>query len=331
MRAPADDIAAMAAPDDANPPPTGAGLRRRLIEGLAAIATRPDFRSLLAYGYSSGTDTDRAAGAAWLHPLLPDLPFERVLVCAGAQNSLMALLATYVKPGELVLCEELTFPGFLTLARQFGVRVKGIAMDGEGLLPDALDDACAGDRAKALYCIPTIHNPTTATMSPARRAAVAEVARKHGLMVFEDDAYGFLPTARLPPLVTFIPEAGFYAATLAKCLMPGLRVAYLVAPARSHSLRMAATLQATTTMAPPPMVALATQWIGDGTAYRIVAAIGRENAARQRVAQSQFEPGTIAAHPCGQHAWLRLAAGKNAGAIAALAERFGLPATAAAA
>jgi DNA-binding transcriptional MocR family regulator len=329
VRAPGSERAAAPVVDfsmNLPPQPADAEIRRHLVEGLAEIVGRRDFSALLAYGESSGTEADRTAGVAWLKPLLPDLPPERLLVCSGAQNGLLALLTTYVRPGELVLTEALTFPGFRALAGHFGVRLQGVAMDGEGLLPDALDEACAREKAKALYTVPTIHNPTTATLSPARRQAIAAVARRHGLLVFEDDTYGLLPPEPLPPIAAFMPEAAFYVSSLAKCLTPGLRIAYLVAPATSHALRLAATFRATTTMVAPPMTALASHWIKTGVAQRILAAVRGESAARQRIAAAILPAAATAAHPYGHHVWLRLPPAWRPAAFASYARRQGLAA-----
>jgi DNA-binding transcriptional MocR family regulator len=68
-------------------------------------------------------------------------------------------------------------------------------MNGKGIDPAALGEACGRERPEAVYCVPTIHNPTTATMSAKRREAIAEVARRFGIAIIEDDAY--VPTWRV--------------------------------------------------------------------------------------------------------------------------------------
>ncbi len=288
------------------PAPEDAALRERLSEGLAALERRPDFPSLLTYRPSAGDDEDRAAGAAWLQSRQLDATPDRVLVCPGAQSALLIALTSFVQPGDLVLTEPLTYPGFRALAAHLGVRLEGVAIDSEGLLPGALEEACRRGKPKALYCVPTIHNPTTATMSPQRREAIAEIVRRHGLLVIEDDAYGFLPSPAPKPLAAYVPELAFHVSTLAKCLTPGLRVAYLLAPELSHAVRLAAGLRATVLMAPPLMVSLASRWIEDGTARRILAAVRKESAARQSIAREVLPEGAWAAHPQGHHLWLSL-------------------------
>ena len=177
-------------------------------------------------------------------------------------------------------------------------------MDAEGLLPDALDDACARLKPAALYTIPTIQNPTTATMSPARRAAIADVIRHHRLPVIEDDAYGMLPGEPLTPLAALAPEHVWYVATLSKCLFPALRIAYVVAPDQRRASRAQAALRATVQMAPPLSAASPPAGYGSGTA-KIIEAVRREARARQALARRLLPAGAMDAHPEGHHVWLR--------------------------
>jgi DNA-binding transcriptional MocR family regulator len=172
--------------------------------------------------------------------------------------------------------------------------------------------------------VPTIHNPTTATLPPSRRAAVARIVRQYGLLLFEDDAYGCLPSPAPKPLAAYVPESAFHLATLAKCLTPGLRVAYLLIPDPSQAARLAAALRATALMAPPLMAALATRWIEDGTAGRILAAVRKESAARQRIAGEVLPAGLSAAHPQGHHVFLSLPSAWSRAEFTAYARQHGL-------
>ena len=293
------------------PQPGEAKLRERLAEGLAAVQRRPDLLSLLSYRQSAGSEEDRAAGVEWLRPRLGAVSLDRVLVCGGAQATLAALLTAFARPGDIILTEALTYPGFRALAAHCGVKLYPLPTDGEGILPDALDEASDRVKAKALYCAPTIQNPTTATMSKERRVEVAAVARRRGLPIFEDDIYGRLPQHGPPPLAAILPELTYCIVSLAKCLMPGLRIAYCVAPNPGSATRLAAAIRATSLMAPPLMCSLVTRWIGDATAEAILRAIRQEATARQRIARELLSNLEFAAHPEGHHIWLTLPADWN--------------------
>ncbi len=102
---------------------------------------------------------------------------DRLVIFPGAQTILFNLVAHLARPGDVVLTEELTFPGIKAVAARLGVGLVGVAMDDGGILPDALAKACREHRPKAVYLIPTLHNPTTATLSAERRQAIAKIIR----------------------------------------------------------------------------------------------------------------------------------------------------------
>lgn len=306
------------------PQPATAAIQPRLARTMAAITQRPDLLRLLNYQPVGGALADRAAGAAWLSPLIPDLPPERVLVTGGAQTALAALLGLLVPAGRHLLTECFTYPGIQAAAATLRIPLRPLAMDGEGLLPDALDRACREGGAGALYLVPTIQNPTTATLGLARREALLTVAARHGLPVIEDDAYGRLPATPLPPLAQLRPDLVWHVATLAKQLTPGLRLAYLVAPDAARASQARGALRALAQMAPPLSLAAATAWIQDGTAEAVLTALRAESAARQRLAAGILPEAAYAAHPEGHHLWLRLPPDRRAADFVAQARRTGL-------
>ncbi|WP_235720806.1 aminotransferase class I/II-fold pyridoxal phosphate-dependent enzyme [Magnetospirillum molischianum] len=97
----------------------------------------------------------------------------------------------------------------------------GVATDGEGILPDALDRAARATSARVVVLVPALQNPTGATMGAAHQQAVAEIARQRGLQVIEDDVYGML--AETPPLARLLPETCTVVTSLSKCVAGGLR------------------------------------------------------------------------------------------------------------
>lgn len=289
------------------PQPAAGRLPERVAEGIAALLHRPDGGSRLTYRVAG--EVERAAGASWVRPQLGDVAPARVLVTAGAQHALAGLLTTLLRPDGLLLTEAFTYPNLRLLAGHLGLRLQGLPLDAEGLLPDALDRICRQGGAGALYCTPTIHNPTTATMSPGRRAAIAEIALRHGLPIIEDDAYAALPAEPLPALAALAPGLVYYVATLAKTLTPALRLAFLVAPNQAEAARLDRPLRAMALMPSPLLAGLAAGWIADGTAAAVLAAIREEAAARQSLAKQLLPSEGVAAHPAGHHLWLRLPPG----------------------
>jgi DNA-binding transcriptional MocR family regulator len=290
---------------NAPPMPAEAGLQDDLRHDISAFAAGLDLDLLLRYQQVGGSQADREAGARWLEGRLA-VPPERVLVCTGAQGALLALLSVLCEPGDVVCCEALTYPGFRSLVAHLRLRLAPVAMDGDGLLPEAFEQACRSYRPKALYCTPTLHNPTTATLPLERRQALVAIARQHGVPVIEDDAYGALVRGAPPPLAALAPEAVFHVSGLAKSVSPALRIAYLAVAEPRQVSRLAAAVRATTGMASPLTAALATRWIGNGTAAAIVAGIRRETAARHAIAMETLPVEHVAADPSAFHLWLRM-------------------------
>lgn len=287
------------------PQPLAADLEGRVMRGLAAIQHENGFAAYLNYREPGGTPDERDVAAAWLARRVPDAHGDRLVICPGTQSALSNFLMTQTSPGDVVLAEALTYPGLKAPAALAGVRLVGVATDGDGILPDALAAACRDHAPKAIYLIPTIHNPTAVTMPPARRKEVAEVIRANDLTLFEDDAYGEL-AADAVPLAVLIPERTYVAASLSKCIAPGLRVSYLLTPNRSAAGAMGHALRASVQMPVSLTVALATRWLRDGSADTIIAAIRDEAAARQKLAAQALTGQRYAAHPNGHHIWVEL-------------------------
>ena len=289
------------------PPIDDPALAARMWRGFAELEHTGGLELLRHYQSPGGAGADRMAGMQWLsRRRLPSLAVERVLVCPGAQGAMLAVMGTLANPGDTVLSEALCYPGFRALAAQLRLSVCPVAMDAEGILPEEFDAACRRERPKVLYCTPTLHNPTTATMSRVRREAIVAVARRHGVPILEDDAYWALLAEPLPPLAALAPELTYYIGGLAKTLAPALRIAYLATPDTRTAARVMGGIRATATMASPLTAALATSWIEDGTADAVLLAIRAETRARQAIATSILPPEMARTHPNAFHAWLLL-------------------------
>lgn len=306
-----------------NVPPRPPGLGDRVAQGLAALLAGPEGGASLGYQPSGGTARDRAAAAGWLGRRLGAVAEDRVVVAAGAQSALFALLDLLLDHGDTLACAGLTYPGVRAIAAHLGLRPVGLAHDGEGLDPDAFAELCRTSPPKVLYLVPTIASPTTATLPLERRQAIVATARRHGVVLVEDDAYGALPETAPPPLAALAPEIAWHVASLSKCATPALRVAYVAAPDARAALPLTAGLRAISLMASPLTAGLATRWIGDGTLGDLTVAIRAENRARQRLAASLLPAGAVA-HPDGNHLWLALPEGRTAAAFTAAARESGL-------
>jgi DNA-binding transcriptional MocR family regulator len=305
------------------PPFEDTGLAERMWDGVDELRTADGLALLLRYQEPGGARRDREAGARWLSPRLPSVTPERVLVCPGTQGALLALLGALAAPGDVICAEALTYPGLLAAAAHLRLVVTPVPMDDEGLIPEAFQEICASARPKALYCNPTLHNPTTATLSRERRERLVRIARDHQVPIIEDDAYGALPVRPPPPLAALAPDLVYHIAGLAKCLSPALRVAYLVPPEGRGTARLAGAIRATASMASPLTSAIATRWIADGTADAVLEAIRAETRARQEIA-ARILPPTLQRSDGAFHAWMELSPPWTRGELAARLRSIGV-------
>jgi DNA-binding transcriptional MocR family regulator len=309
--------------------PAGGPGPRELARALGELAGA-DLADDLLHGYSfAGHAAHRAAGARWLVRRGVDAELERTLVTGGAQHAMAMIFATLARPGDTVLCEAATYPGAKAFAELFGLELFGVEMDGEGLLPDALDAACRRTGARVLYTMPTVHNPMGVVLSEERRERVTEIARERGLSIVEDDSYGFLCESAPPPFAQLAPERTYFVTSLSKCLASGLRIGFLHAPAGVVSIveRLVTAGAALAWMAAPLMAELAARWIDDGTLERSIAEKRAESRARRELARKILPGIDPSADPASCHVWLALAAPWKGEDFAARAAQRGVSVT----
>ncbi|GAA0327425.1 PLP-dependent aminotransferase family protein [Sphingomonas oligophenolica] len=308
------------------PPEIPDGLLRRAITESAAALLAGAGMSWLHYSPAGGAPPDRAAGARLLSGRGLPSAEEQVIVTAGGQNALHAILSTILKAGDAVACGRFVYPGFRALAERLGLTLVPLA----AIDAASLDQAYRAHSIKALYVVPTNDNPTTATIAETEREAIALMARRHDLQVIEDDAYGLLAHDPIRPIAAFAPERCWYIASLSKIITPALRVAYVSAPSVAGALRLAADAHETAIMAPPLNAAMATRWISDGTFERLVTAMRAEIAWRQQLADEVLGDVKRQRSPEGYHLWLPLPDQRAADDLVAAMRQHGLSVIAAA-
>jgi DNA-binding transcriptional MocR family regulator len=277
-----------------------------IAETMAEIAARPGLARLMDYHPHAGLATHREAGAQWLTECGFPIEASRVIVTAGGQHAMTAALGALTEPGDVVLAESLTYPGLRRLADFLRVRVHGIAMDEDGIEPDAFETACRSLNPKILYCVTNLQNPTALVMPTERRRQLATIAQRYGVKIVEDDVYGFLLGADTPPaLASFAPELGHYFTSLSKSMAPGLRVGYLALPAGSKD-DFTQVVRSTTWMATPLTAQIGTEWIRNGIGRELADNHRDEAIARQKIARLILHGHDVSPEMRAYHLWMRL-------------------------
>ncbi|MCO5070757.1 MAG: aminotransferase class I/II-fold pyridoxal phosphate-dependent enzyme [Rhizobiaceae bacterium] len=131
---------------------------------LADLVRAGDFADYLDHERGDVALRHRRAGAAWIARSGLSTGVENIILTCGAQQGIFATLAAVLHPGDILLTEALSYAPVKAIARHLGVRIVGLPMDGDGILPDAIEAACRRHPARALYITPTLQTPTAVTM-----------------------------------------------------------------------------------------------------------------------------------------------------------------------
>jgi 2-aminoadipate transaminase len=287
-----------------------------------AVALR-EGASVFSYGPGGGYGPLRA-WVAERHGVGP----ERVVLTMGGLLGFVLYAAEVLerRPGR-VLVEAPSYDRPLKILAREGAEIVPLAMDDEGLDPDALEHELGSrpDAPSFLYTIPTFQNPSGRTLSVERRRRIAEIAGRHGLPVLEDDPYGLVRYEGDAPPTLHELEGGelvTYTSSFSKTVAPGLRTGYFVLPAADSA---AFEERANSTYISPPFFTQATisEFIGQGrfgpNLERVREGLRARRDAMLEALEAAFPEGSSWSRPEGGYfLWLDLGDG---GDVADLAQR----------
>ncbi len=292
----------------------------------AKAAVERDGKTLLSYGPVGGYAPLRE----WIaerHGVEP----ERVLVTNGSLQGFV-FLAQQLRGAGPVLVEGPTYDRPLKILASLGVEVVALAMDDEGLDPDALErELRAGPKPAFLYTIPTFQNPSGRTLSTERRRRLVELVRKHELLVLEDDPYGLVRYEGESPPSLFELEGGelvAYSSSFSKTIAPGIRVGYFVLP---QALETALEAIAVSTYITPVLLSQGTvfEFLRRGSLEpnleRVRGLLGARRDAMLAALERELPEGARWSRPEGGYfLWLDLSAGVDSSELLARARETGV-------
>ena len=285
--------------------PSLPGQAELLRTALRQLAASGDLEALLRYQPHAGRQHERATVARHLVSRGLTVDAEQVLIVAGAQHGLAVSVMALLNPGDLVAIDALSYPGFKGLADAHRLELASIPAAGNGPNLDALDRLCQKRRVRAIYVMPTLHNPLGWVMSADRRQRLVALARRHGLLIIEDAAYAFLADTPPPPLAALAPESTVYVSGLSKNTATGLRVGFIAAPA-DRVPKLERAIRVSTWNTPGVMTAIACAWLEDGTVTRLEAQKRRDAMARQAIVTDVLAGLDTVRHPASYFVWLPL-------------------------
>jgi len=299
-----------------------------LRDGLRAIAASGDLDALLHSPPQGGRPHERQTAARHLRNREIRVSGEQVLIVNGAQQGLAVSVMALLQPGDILALDALTYPGLKTLAQFHRLDLEALPQRDGQMDLDALDALCQRRPVRALYCMPTMHNPLGTVMPQADRLRLAQLARQHDLLIIEDGAYAFLAEPAPKPLQTLAPERTLYISGLSKSVASGLRLGFIAAPLEMiPALEQAIRLSTWST--PALTVALGCRWIESGLVDSLEEQKRADTRRRQRLARRVLKGCELSAHPSSYYLWLRLAQGLRADNVVSQLERQGVLVTSA--
>ena len=286
------------------------GQEERIEECVRKVVASASLRGLLRYVDSRGMREHRSVGSEWLNRYGLETDADDVLIAAGSTNALTCCFTAFLRPGDHIAVDSLTYPGIMTLASMLGIRLEPIEMDEAGMIPEALDAACKRTSIRALYLMPDAQNPTARVMPERRRNQIAQIIGRRGLLLFEDNAYGEASESHLTALSARVPRSSAFIGGVSKFLGAGLRIAFVAARGRMGE-RLRSAILGTVWMASPLNAAIVSALIEGGVAKDVIRLKRIESRKRASLAREHLAKRRFRCQPTGLFGWLELPEGWN--------------------
>ena len=288
-------------------PVTGQIQMEAMSETLSDMAQNLPPSAIFSFRPRATLESHCDSAATWLTRCGIEARSDHILPTNGNTSAMTIALMTCAMPGDMVATESVGHHTITALTSGLGLRLTGLAIDAEGIVPDDFERACRTEAVKVLFLLPNGLNPTAAMMGDRRRQELVEVARRHDVWIVENDAWGPLQSDRHDPIAALAPERTLYFTGLTKCVLPGLRIGWLVVP--EHRVSAARTRHLITNwMATPLMAEIATRWLDDGTAEGLLHWQQEQLARRNSLAARLLERVPHSGTANGMHIWCPLPA-----------------------
>lgn len=291
------------------PEPDDPALIARMQAGLAHVSA--NIVPLLRYQAATGSSKDREIALNWMQANGMTCTADLLAIAPGAHAAIEAALRVSSRPGTVVLCESITYPGIRAITASLNLKLVGLEEDADGVTPDALEAAVQTHKDVILYLNPTLRNPTTHTVPAHRRKALAQVIDRLGVPLIEDDAYQFVATDAPPPISTYVPHLAWHIAGISKLFGAGLRLAYTQVPDQARLSAFVQAIRTSQVMSNPLSLALLSTWMEDGTAADIQSFVRVAAQDRQSIAADVLAGHRVRAHPDAFNIWLTLPDGAS--------------------
>lgn len=182
------------------------------------------------YGPSEGEHNLRTILGERNSSLGLDASAANTLITSGSQQGLDLAAKLLLEPGTPLILEAPSYLAAIQVFKLFEAELHSLAIEADGICPQALDRMLAETQAPAVYLNPTFQNPSGRCYSIEKRREIAAVLDKHHTLLLEDDPYRDIAYGESapPPIATFLKKTPWiYFASVSKTLIPGLRLGSL--------------------------------------------------------------------------------------------------------
>ena len=282
---------------------------KMIADAMVSMATEPNLLShLLPYAPELGHENHRKSFQRWLSAEPLTLDGCNFLLTHGGQHAISVSINAICREGDVILTENLVFPGVLAAAQDKGVKVISIAMDEEGIIPEKVLQACQRHKPRVIYLNPNSQNPCGTQLSVARRQKLVDICREYNVLILEDDVQYIAKNDKLVSMQQLAPEQCIYLSSFSKRFGGAMRIGYLVAP-ESLFNKIRLSLRASTWTNSPILIHWLCRWMDNGELDKLESWLETEMNVRQTLAREYLSSWTPYSQRSSFNLWLVLPQG----------------------
>lgn len=245
------------------------------------------------------------AGAQWLAYGNWRPTADSIVPTLGAHAGIMAVITAVTNPGDRIAFEHLTYSQVSRAAGLVGRRIALVDSDEFGIIPEDFERVCLQQHPKVAFVMSSAQNPTLTGLPLDRRKAIADIARRHGIWLIEDNLYGAMDKKDIPLLAELASDRTFLVDGLSKAVSAGVRGGWVACPPH-FAQRVRIAHKMITGGTPFLLAELCARLVLDGQAEAIWARCREEISAREALARSLLDGHDFRSHPDIPFLWIKL-------------------------
>lgn len=212
--------------------PDPSAFPKQIIKRIVNQILEEEPEKVLQYGLTAGFDSAKKLIAGYVNKTRDlDIKEDNISITSGAMNAIDSILKVFIDEHDLVFTESPTYLATLSALKLKGADIYQIKMEEDGMDVTELEKQYKIRTPKLLYIIPNHQNPSGITTSIVKRKKIAQLAKKYGTIVIEDDPYYELSFYNSPDATVYsmIPDQTIYIGSFSKVVAPGIRLGYAIA------------------------------------------------------------------------------------------------------